>query len=93
MSFYTLLALALTLPPTQAGGTPQASCWAPHRLNELAVGVREQQQGIVQIGEAVHNLDAMTQQNAALVEQTAAAAATMRDQANVLVTEVAFFKL
>ena len=79
----------------QAGGTIEAIVTSSNQvdrlLEELTVGVKEQQQGIAQIGQAVHSLDEMTQQNAALVEQTAAAAATMRDQANALVNEVAYF--
>jgi methyl-accepting chemotaxis protein len=38
-------------------------------------------------------MDSATQQNAALVEQTAAAAASLRDQAGVLAAGVAVFKL
>ena len=62
-------------------------------LGVVATGAREESQGIVQIGRAVHDLDALTQQNAALVEQTAAAAAAMRDQAGKLEQEVARFQL
>jgi len=62
-------------------------------LGELAGGAREQSSGIAQIGEAVQQLDQMTQQNAALVEQTAAASAAMKDQAGALVGEVSRFTL
>ena len=62
-------------------------------LAEVASGAREQNSGIEQIGMAVHDLDRMTQQNAALVEQTAAAASTMQNQAHALSEEVARFKL
>jgi methyl-accepting chemotaxis protein len=41
----------------------------------------------------VHELDQMTQQNAALVEETASAASSLRDQAIGLAGEVAKFKL
>ncbi len=64
-----------------------------HLLGEVATGAREQSLGVAQIGQAVQELDRMTQQNAALVEETAAAASDMRDQAHVLVNEVARFKL
>jgi len=62
-------------------------------LGEVAVGAREQSQGVGQIGIAVVELDRMTQQNAALVEETAAASAAMKDQALGLAQEVARFKL
>ncbi|HJV86509.1 MAG TPA: methyl-accepting chemotaxis protein [Noviherbaspirillum sp.] len=62
-------------------------------LGEIADGAREQTLGISQVGTAVHDLDRMTQQNAALVEQTASAAAALRDQADALAGEVARFRL
>ncbi|WP_247664197.1 methyl-accepting chemotaxis protein [Ideonella alba] len=62
-------------------------------LGEIATGSREQSQGIGQIGQAVQDLDRMTQQNAALVEETAAASSAMKDQAQVLSQEVMRFKL
>ncbi len=62
-------------------------------LGEVAVGAREQSQGVSQIGVAVVELDRMTQQNAALVEETAAASEAMKDQALGLAQEVARFKL
>ena len=64
-----------------------------HLLGEVATGAREQSLGVGQIGQAVQELDRMTQQNAALVEQTAAAATAMRDQALALAAEVARFKM
>ena len=62
-------------------------------LDEVATGAREQSLGIAQIGQAVQELDRATQQNAALVEETAAAATTMKQQADSLVAEVARFRL
>jgi methyl-accepting chemotaxis protein len=62
-------------------------------LGEIAHGASEQSDGIGQIRQAVHELDRMTQQNAALVEQTAAAANVMRGQAQDLEREVAQFTL
>ncbi len=62
-------------------------------LGEVANGAREQSLGIAQIGAAVQELDRMTQQNAALVEQTAAASGAMKSQAESLATEVARFRL
>ena len=61
-------------------------------LGDVSTGAREQSGGIGQIGSAVQELDRMTQQNAALVEQTAAAAGAMRDQAQTLAAEVARFR-
>jgi methyl-accepting chemotaxis protein len=62
-------------------------------LGEVASGAREQNLGIGQIGQAVQELDRMTQQNAALVEEAAAAATTaMKDQASRLAEGVARFK-
>jgi methyl-accepting chemotaxis protein len=62
-------------------------------LAEMTNGAREQSIGISQVGEAVHQLDETTQQNAALVEQTAAASAAMKDQAQTLAHEVERFQL
>ena len=62
-------------------------------LGEVATGARDQSLGIGQIGQAVHELDQMTQQNARLVAQTATAAAAMKDQARTLSAELARFQL
>jgi methyl-accepting chemotaxis protein len=62
-------------------------------INEINTAAAEQSIGIGQIGGAVAQLDQMTQQNAALVEQSAAAAATLQDQARQLATVVAMFKI
>jgi methyl-accepting chemotaxis protein len=62
-------------------------------LTEVSVGAREQNQGIAQSAKAVQELDNVTQQNAALVEQTAAAAGTLKSQAQGLAGEVARFRL
>ena len=62
-------------------------------LAEVAVGAREQTTGIAQSAKAVQEMDTVTQQNAALVEQTAAASASLTDQAHSLAGEVAQFKL
>jgi methyl-accepting chemotaxis protein len=62
-------------------------------LGDVAQASREQAQGIAQIGQAVQELDRATQQNAALVEETAAAAASMQTQANTLVGEVSRFEM
>jgi methyl-accepting chemotaxis protein len=81
----------------QAGTTIEGIVRSSQRMNlllsEVATGAREQSQGMAQIGMAVHELDTVTQQNAALVEQTAAAAAAMKAQARTLELEVARFKV
>ncbi len=62
-------------------------------LGDAVAGAREQAHGIASTTLAVQQLDAATQQNAALVEQTAAAASALKDQAQTLVANVARFKL
>jgi methyl-accepting chemotaxis protein len=62
-------------------------------MGEIATATREQSTGVGQVGAAVHELDQSTQQNAALVEQTAAAAGSLSDQARKLADEVSFFKM
>ncbi len=62
-------------------------------LSEISGAAKEESAGVSQVGAAVQDLDRMTQQNAALVEQTAAAASSLRDQAVDLASEVAKFKL
>ncbi len=68
-----------------------------HRVNKLlaaiANGANEQATGVSQTTQAVQDLDSMTQQNSALVEQTAAAAASLKEQAVKLAEEVSRFKL
>jgi methyl-accepting chemotaxis protein len=61
-------------------------------IGEISAATREQSQGISQVSNAVGQLDKMTQQNAALVEESAAAAQSMRDQAAGLAESVKFFK-
>jgi methyl-accepting chemotaxis protein len=62
-------------------------------MGEISAASNEQAAGVGQVGEAVQNMDQVTQQNAALVEQMAAAASSLRSQANDLVQVVAVFKL
>ncbi len=62
-------------------------------IAEISVAGGEQTREIAQVGTAVHSLDAVTQQNAALVEQSAAAADSLRQQAMRLVDAAAVFKL
>jgi methyl-accepting chemotaxis protein len=62
-------------------------------LGEISVASREQAQGVTQVGQAIQELDRNTQQNAALVEQTSAAAGALREQAESLQNEIANFKV
>ncbi len=62
-------------------------------MSEIAVASAEQGSGIEQINMAVTQMDDMTQQNAALVEQTAAASSSLQDQAAALVTAMSIFVL
>jgi methyl-accepting chemotaxis protein len=62
-------------------------------MGEISAASAEQSAGVAQVGEAVTNMDQATQQNAALVEEMAAAASSLRSQAQELVQTVAVFKL
>ncbi|KRB41106.1 methyl-accepting chemotaxis protein [Acidovorax sp. Root70] len=62
-------------------------------MGEISAASAEQSQGVTQVGEAVTQMDQVTQQNAALVEEMAAAASSLNNQAQDLVSTVAFFKL
>ncbi|MBP8184860.1 MAG: PAS domain-containing protein [Pseudomonas sp.] len=61
-------------------------------MSEIAAASSEQSTGIEEVNGAVSQMDEMTQQNAALVEQAAAAAESMQEQASVLSQAVAVFK-
>jgi len=60
---------------------------------EISAASTEQSSGIQQVGDAVGQMDHVTQQNAALVEESAAAAESLKGQAQQLVRAVAVFKL
>jgi methyl-accepting chemotaxis protein len=60
---------------------------------EISTASSEQSSGVSQVGEAVTNMDQATQQNAALVEQLAAATSGLRTQAQELVSAVSMFRL
>lgn len=62
-------------------------------MGEISAASIEQSTGVSQVGEAVGHIDQATQQNAALVEQSAAAAESLRHQADRLVAAVAVFRL
>ena len=62
-------------------------------IGEITASSTEQRDGINQVNQAVSNLDQMTQQNAALVEESSAAALSMQEQARRLAEVVSVFKL
>jgi methyl-accepting chemotaxis protein len=62
-------------------------------IGEIASASGEQADGVSQINAAVANLDQLTQQNAALVEESAAAASSMNDQADRLAQVVQVFRV
>ncbi|MGN8004890.1 methyl-accepting chemotaxis protein [Acidovorax sp. 22279] len=62
-------------------------------MGEISAASSEQSTGVSQVGEAVTQMDQVTQQNAALVEEMAAAASSLSHQAQALVGAVAVFKL
>ncbi|MBY0234988.1 MAG: hypothetical protein K2W93_08405, partial [Burkholderiaceae bacterium] len=62
-------------------------------IAEISTASREQSDGINQVNSAVGQLDQMTQQNAALVEESAAAAESLRDQSGRLASAISVFRL
>ncbi len=62
-------------------------------ISEIAAAASEQRDGFSQVNQAVSNLDQMTQQNAALVEESSAAALAMKEQTQRLAEQVAQFNL
>jgi methyl-accepting chemotaxis protein len=62
-------------------------------IGEISAANQEQRNGIGQVNTSVGELDGMTQQNAALVEQSAAAAESLKDQAGQLARVISAFRL
>ncbi len=62
-------------------------------MGEITAATQTQSAGIGEINDAISQMDEMTQQNAALVEQAAAAAESMEEQAHILHEAVSAFKL
>jgi methyl-accepting chemotaxis protein len=62
-------------------------------MGEITSASIEQEAGIEQINQAITEMDTVTQQNAALVEEAAAAAASLQDQAADLAQVVSVFQL
>ncbi len=81
----------------RAGDTVGTIVSSAHEVSRLlaaiANGADEQASGVGQTSQAVQDLDGMTQQNAALVEQSAAAATSLKEQALRLAEEVARFRM
>jgi methyl-accepting chemotaxis protein len=81
----------------QAGATMNEIVSAVKRVTdimaEIAAASSEQSAGIEQVNRAIIQMDDVTQQNAALVEEAAAAAESMQEQAGTLMEAVSIFKL
>ncbi|MFB9240186.1 MCP four helix bundle domain-containing protein [Massilia antarctica] len=81
----------------RAGSTMQAIVTSiksvADMMGEITAASVEQTAGIEQINQAITQMDEVTQQNAALVEQAAAAAGALQDQAGTLASVVSVFKL
>ncbi|MBB1653199.1 MULTISPECIES: methyl-accepting chemotaxis protein [Delftia] len=81
----------------EAGSTMNDIVTQTHRVAELisdiGASTQEQSQGVTQVSDAVQQLDQVTQQNASLVEESAAAADSLNRQAAQLVQLVSVFRL
>ena len=81
----------------QAGATMTDVVSAIRRVTDIMGSISaasaEQSSGVAQIGEAITQMDQVTQQNAALVEEMAAAASSLQSQAEDLVQSVSVFTL
>ena len=81
----------------QAGSTMQDVVTSIRRVHDIMGDItaasREQSDGIEQVNQAITQMDQVTQQNAALVEEAAAAAEALQGQSAELVKQVALFKL
>ncbi len=62
-------------------------------INEISKASQEQTTGVEQVNRVVTDIDQMTQQNAALVEESASASEELNEQANEMREAVAFFKV
>ncbi|EIJ44311.1 methyl-accepting chemotaxis protein [Beggiatoa alba B18LD] len=81
----------------ESGNTLQEIVTAVKKVSdiiaEIAAASQEQSSGIHQVNKAITQMDEMTQQNAALVEESASASESMAEQAQRLRQQVAFFQL
>jgi methyl-accepting chemotaxis protein len=82
---------------SQAGATMEEVVVSVRRVTDIMSGItvasQEQSAGIHQVNEAIAQMDAVTQQNAALVEEATAASHSMREQAGGLAELVSIFTL
>ena len=62
-------------------------------MAEIAAASREQSSGIEEVNKAIVQMDQVTQQNAALVEETASASESLKEQARTMAQAVAVFRL
>jgi len=62
-------------------------------MSEISAASAEQSAGVTQVGETINQIDHSTQQNAALVEQSAASSINLKQQAQQLVNAVAIFQV
>jgi methyl-accepting chemotaxis protein len=80
----------------EAGATMERVVHSVRRVNDIMAEISsassEQEQGIEQINQAIGEMDRVTQQNAALVEEAAAAAQSLQEQSDLLVDTVSVFK-
>ena len=81
----------------EAGGTMNEVVQSIARVSDIVGEIsganQQQSEGVLQVGDAVSQMDQVTQQNAALVEESAAAADSLRQQADRLVKAVEVFKI
>jgi methyl-accepting chemotaxis protein len=86
-----------TLQVDRAGATMQEIVSSIRRVTDIVAEISsassEQNQGVSQVGAAVTQMDRATQQNAALVEESAAAADSLKQQAQALVHAVSAFRM
>lgn len=71
----------------------QAVARVTHIMEEIAAASIEQKRGIEQVNQAISQMDEVTQRNAALVEEAAAASQSLQDQGQELNAAVAFFRI
>ena len=62
-------------------------------MNDITAASQRQSKGIEEVNSAITEMDELTQRNAALVEESAAAAQSMQDQAHELLRVVGAFRL
>lgn len=86
-----------SIQASRAGDTMHSIVQAVNRvtdlMGEISSASEEQSRGISQVSTAVAEMDGVTQQNAALVQESAAAAASLEEQARLLTETVSVFRL